>query len=48
MSDILPIMKYIPLSEIVAKGLVAFDELCSHIPLVRSQSFDLFVCAEKK
>ncbi|MFC1837682.1 methyltransferase domain-containing protein [Thermodesulfobacteriota bacterium] len=48
MSDLLPIMKYLPMSGSIAKGLVAFDELCSRLPLMRSQSFDLFVCAEKK
>jgi SAM-dependent methyltransferase/predicted RNA-binding Zn-ribbon protein involved in translation (DUF1610 family) len=47
MSDILPIMKYLPMAGSIAKGLVAFDELCSKLPLIRSQSFDLFVCAEK-
>ena len=48
MSDMLPIMKYLPMAERIAKGLVAFDELCSRVPLIRRQSFDLFVCAEKK
>ena len=47
MSDLLPIMKWIPAAESVARGLVAFDEVCSKIPLVRSQSFDLFVAASK-
>ena len=47
MSDLLPIMKWIPAAESVARGLVAFDEVCSKIPLIRSQSFDLFVAASK-
>ena len=47
MSDLLPVMKWIPAAESVARGLVAFDEVCSKIPLVRSQSFDLFVAASK-
>ena len=47
MSDLLPIMKWIPAAESVARGLVAFDEFCSKIPLIRSQSFDLFVAAIK-
>jgi ubiquinone/menaquinone biosynthesis C-methylase UbiE len=47
MSDLLPIMKWIPAAESVAHGLVAFDEFCSRIPLIRSQSFDLFVAASK-
>ncbi len=48
MSDLLPIMKYLPMAGSIARGLVAFDELCSRLPLIRSQSFDLFVSAEKK
>jgi hypothetical protein len=40
-------MKWIPAAESVARGLVAFDEVCSGIPLIRSQSFDLFVAATK-
>jgi len=47
MSDLLPIMKWIPAAESVARGLVAVDEVCSRIPLIRSQSFDLFVAASK-
>jgi ubiquinone/menaquinone biosynthesis C-methylase UbiE len=47
MSDLLPIMRWIPAAEAVARGLVAFDEVCSKIPLIRSQSFDLFVAASK-
>jgi len=47
MSDLLPIMKWVPAAESVARGLVAFDEVCSRIPLIRSQSFDLFVAASK-
>jgi SAM-dependent methyltransferase len=47
MSDLLPIMKWMPAAESVAHGLVAFDEFCSKVPLIRSQSFDLFVAATK-
>jgi ubiquinone/menaquinone biosynthesis C-methylase UbiE len=47
MSDLLPVMKWIPAAQSVAHGLVAFDEYCSKIPLIRSQSFDLFVAASK-
>ena len=47
MSDLLPVMKWVPAAESVARGLVAFDEVCSRVPLIRSQSFDLFVAASK-
>jgi ubiquinone/menaquinone biosynthesis C-methylase UbiE len=47
MSDLLPVMKWIPAARSVARGLVAFDEIFSRIPLIRSQSFDLFVAASK-
>jgi len=47
MSDLLPVMKWIPAAQSVAHGLVAFDEFCSRVPLIRSQSFDLFVAASK-
>jgi len=47
MSDLLPLMRFLPASRRIARGLVRFDELCSGLPAIRSQSFDLIVGASK-
>lgn len=47
MSDILPIMRYVPAARRIAGLLVGLDEILSRIPLIQRQSFDLFVVARK-
>ncbi len=47
MSDVLPVMEIIPFPELIAKLLVVFDEICSRLPLVQRQGFDLIVAAKK-
>ena len=47
MSDVLPVMRILPFSKTIAKFLVAFDEICSRLPIIKRQSFDLFVVAQK-
>jgi ubiquinone/menaquinone biosynthesis C-methylase UbiE len=47
MSDILPLMRVLPGSDAIARALILFDEFCSKIPLVRRQSFELFIAAQK-
>lgn len=48
MSDVFPVMRYLPASTTIARGLVHIDEICARIPLVQRQSFDLFVVAQKR
>lgn len=48
MSDLFPLMKILPFSGKVAELLVRFDEICSKLPIIRRQSFDLFVVARKR
>lgn len=48
MSDLFPLMKIFPFSGKVGGLLVRFDEICSKLPIIRRQSFDLFVVARKK
>lgn len=48
MSDLLPLLRVLPGATRIARGLVRFDEFCSRLPLVRRQSFDLFVAARKR
>lgn len=47
MSDILPLMKVLPYPEQIARFLVRFDEICSGLPVIQQQSFDLFIAAQK-
>ena len=47
MSDLFPLMKIVPFSGKVADLIVRFDEICSKLPVIRRQSFDLFVAACK-
>jgi len=47
MSDLLPLMRILPFSRTIARFLVGFDEICSRVPIIRRQSFDLFVVAQK-
>ncbi len=48
MSDLLPLMKFVRQPERLAKALVALDERLARTPVLRRQSFDFFVAAEKK
>jgi ubiquinone/menaquinone biosynthesis C-methylase UbiE len=48
MSDVLPLMRMLPFSKPIGKFLVCFDELCSRVPIIKRQSFDLFVVAQKR
>ena len=47
MSDLLPLMRILPFSKTMAKLLVGFDEICSRLPVIKRQSFDLFIVAQK-
>ena len=48
MEEIAPFFRYLPFSPAAAKWLVHFDEMCSKLPVVKRQSFDVFVAAAKK
>ena len=48
MNDILPLLDILPFSNNIANFLVAFDEICSQIPFLKQQSFDLFIAAVKQ
>ncbi|MBW1888441.1 MAG: methyltransferase domain-containing protein [Deltaproteobacteria bacterium] len=47
MSDLIPLMKILPFSKTIAGLLVSVDEICSSLPIIKKQSFDLFVSAKK-
>jgi ubiquinone/menaquinone biosynthesis C-methylase UbiE len=48
MSDLTPFMKILPFQERVAEALISIDEICSKLPIIQKQSFDLFVVAQKR
>ena len=47
MSELLPLLHVLPFSTPLAKFLVAFDEVCSKVPLINRQSFDYFIVSRK-
>jgi len=47
MSDLIPLMKILPFSKTIADLFVCFDEICSKLPIIKQQSFDIFVTAKK-
>jgi len=47
LSDILPVMRYLPGALSLARGLIKFDELCAKIPGVRNESWHVIYRAER-
>jgi hypothetical protein len=47
LSDILPVMRYLPGALTLTRGLIKFDEVCSRIPGVRNESWHVIIRAER-
>lgn len=47
MSDILPVMRYVPRAATVTQLLINIDELLARVPIVRNESWHLIVHAER-
>ena len=47
LSDILPLMRYMPFSCALTKGLIGFDECCARVPVVNWQSWHMIIKAER-
>ncbi len=47
LSDILPVMRYLPGALSLARGLIKFDELCARVPGVRNESWHVIYRAER-
>lgn len=45
--DFLPIMKYVPFNKFICKCLIAFDTVCSQIPVVNHESWGVTMGFEK-
>jgi len=45
--DLLPVMKYLPFNVYITKVLIMLDELFSHIPFIKKQSWHIIVQARK-
>lgn len=46
LSDILPVMHYLPAAGTLTRFLIGFDALCSRIPLINNESWHIIVRAE--
>ncbi len=47
MPDLLPIIKYLPFKKTIGKILVLLDEVCSNMPLIKTQSWCTIISATK-
>ncbi|MCF8107558.1 MAG: methyltransferase domain-containing protein [Desulfohalobiaceae bacterium] len=47
MSDLFPLLNYLPFSGSMAQFIIAFDETCSKLPGIQKQSFELILSAQK-
>ncbi len=46
LSDILPLMRYLPFRNTLTRWLIGFDEVCAHIPLLKRQAWHIIMVAE--